>query len=179
MAPTITYKPLDLNNQLQFDCLKKLIDADLSEPYSIYVYRYFLNGWPELVYLAFCEEELPGQPIGCVIGKIDNHRLVRKRGYIGMLAVESKFRGNGIAKTLVKMIIDKMASEKCDEIMLETEVENKAALNLYESMGFMRVKRMFRYYMNQGDAFKLIFPMTEKSGIRSTFSSKLSDSTIV
>jgi peptide alpha-N-acetyltransferase len=28
-----------------------LIEADLSEPYSIYTYRYFLHAWPHLSYL--------------------------------------------------------------------------------------------------------------------------------
>lgn len=166
----IIYKPLDLENLAHFRQIKKLIDADLSEPYSIYVYRYFLNRWSELAYLAFdndCNE--PDTPIGCVVCKNEMHRGRRIRGYIGMLAVESKYRGQGIAKTLVTKAIEKMAKDGCDEIMLEAEVENQIALNLYENMGFIRMKRMFRYYLNEGDAFKLILPLTEKSCIRTTF----------
>jgi peptide alpha-N-acetyltransferase len=30
----------------------KLIEADLSEPYSIYTYRYFINNWPSLTILV-------------------------------------------------------------------------------------------------------------------------------
>lgn len=169
-ATMIVYKPLDLRNLLHFEHLKRLIDADLSEPYSIYVYRYFLNRWPELTYLAFDDESgTPDTPIGCVICKSELHRGSRMRGYIGMLAVETAYRGLGIAKTLVKNVIEKMQEDGCDEIMLETEVENRAALNLYEGMGFIRMKRMFRYYLNEGDAFKLILPLTQKSCIRTTF----------
>lgn len=166
----ILYKPLDLGNLLHFEHLKRLIDADLSEPYSIYVYRYFLNRWPELAYLAFDQDSAtPDIPIGCVVCKSESHRNRRMRGYIGMLAVESDYRGRGIAKTLVTNAIKKMQKDGCDEIMLETEVENLAALNLYEGMGFIRMKRMFRYYLNEGDAFKLILPLTKKSCIRATF----------
>ncbi|GAV53380.1 hypothetical protein ZYGR_0AI06640 [Zygosaccharomyces rouxii] len=166
----IIYKPLDLENLSHFKQIKKLIDADLSEPYSIYVYRYFLNRWPELAYLAFDEDgKEPDIPIGCVVCKSETHRGRRMRGYIGMLAVESGYRGQGIAKTLVTKSIEKMAKDGCDEIMLETEVENQVALNLYENMGFIRMKRMFRYYLNEGDAYKLILPLTEKSCIRTTF----------
>ena len=39
--------------------------------------------------------------------------------------------------------------------MLETEQTNKAALRLYESLGFARVKRMQNYYMSGNDAFRL------------------------
>ncbi|QLG70314.1 hypothetical protein HG535_0A02520 [Zygotorulaspora mrakii] len=166
----ISYRPLDLGNLLHFEHLKRLIDADLSEPYSIYVYRFFLNRWPELAYLAFDDDsEKSDEPIGCVICKQESHRNRRMRGYIGMLAVESKYRGRGIAKTLVKKAIKKMQKEGCDEIMLETEVSNNVALNLYEGMGFLRMKRMFRYYLNEGDAFKLILPLTAKSCVRTTF----------
>ncbi|SMN20363.1 similar to Saccharomyces cerevisiae YPR051W MAK3 Catalytic subunit of N-terminal acetyltransferase of the NatC type [Maudiozyma saulgeensis] len=166
---TIHYKELDINNIRYFTRLKELIDADLSEPYSIYVYRYFLNQWPELAYLAFDSESTDDLPIGCIICKNEIHRNSRMRGYIGMLAVQKEFRGQGIAKKLVGLAIDKMISNGCDEIMLETEVENMAALNLYERLGFIRMKRMFRYYLNEGDAFKLILPITERSSIRSTF----------
>ncbi|GMM58393.1 peptide alpha-N-acetyltransferase [Maudiozyma humilis] len=165
----IIFKQLDINNTRYFSRLKQLIDADLSEPYSIYVYRYFLNQWPELAYLAFDSESSDDLPIGCIICKSEAHRNSRMRGYIGMLAVQKEYRGRGIAKRLVEHAIDKMVESGCDEIMLETEVENVAALNLYEGLGFIRMKRMFRYYLNEGDAFKLILPITEKSSVRSTF----------
>lgn len=167
---TIIYKPLDINNLKHFKKVKELIDVDLSEPYSIWVYRYFLNQWPELVFLAFDSDGTDNDmPIGCIICKSESHRNSRLRGYIGMLAVDSAYRRRGIAKKLVEIVIDKMIENGCDEIMLETEVENKVALRLYEGMGFLRMKRMYRYYLNEGDAFKLILPITNKSCIRSTF----------
>ncbi|CCF59515.1 hypothetical protein KAFR_0H01050 [Kazachstania africana CBS 2517] len=160
----ITYRALDLNNDVQLNKVKQLIDADLSEPYSIYVYRYFLNQWPELALLAFdIESEDKETPIGCIISKSECHAAARERGYIGMLAVDHKYRRMGIAKNLAKLAIVKMKTGGCDEIMLETEVDNFAALNLYESLGFIRVKRMYKYYLNHGDAYRLILPLTEKA----------------
>lgn len=43
---------------------------------------------------------------------------------------------------------------------LEAEVTNKGALALYGRLGFIRSKRLFRYYLNGVDAFrlKLLFP---------------------
>ncbi len=34
--------------------MMKLFAADLSEPYSVFTYRYFLHQWPELAYLVGC-----------------------------------------------------------------------------------------------------------------------------
>lgn len=46
------------------------------------------------------------------------------------------------------------------QVTLEAEVTNKGALALYGRLGFIRAKRLFRYYLNGVDAFrlKLLFP---------------------
>ena len=53
------------------------------------------------------------------------------------------------------MTIDAMKELKADEIILETEITNLAALKLYESFAFIRDKRLLSYYLNGNDAFKL------------------------
>ena len=61
----------------------------------------------------------------------------------------SKVSQTKISSNLVKLTIENMKSiDKVDEIMLETEVINQGALNLYESFGFLRTKRLYRYYLN-------------------------------
>ena len=46
------------------------------------------------------------------------------------------------------------------KVTLEAEVTNKGALALYGRLGFIRAKRLFHYYLNGVDAFrlKLLFP---------------------
>lgn len=48
-----------------------------------------------------------------------------------------------------------MKEDNADEVCLETEVTNIAALNLYESFGFARDKRLQAYYLNGNDAYRL------------------------
>lgn len=43
----------------------------------------------------------------------------------------------------------------CSQVVLETEITNKSALKLYENLGFVRDKRLFRYYLNGVDALRL------------------------
>ncbi|KAL0924129.1 hypothetical protein M5K25_004937 [Dendrobium thyrsiflorum] len=52
---------------------------------------------------------------------------------------------------------------KSGKVTLEAEVTNKGALALYGRLGFIRAKRLFRYYLNGVDAFrlKLLFPRLE------------------
>ena len=39
-------------NELQMPCIMRLIQKDLSEPYSIYTYRYFIHNWPHLCFMV-------------------------------------------------------------------------------------------------------------------------------
>ena len=41
------------------------------------------------------------------------------------------------------------------QVVLETEITNRPALRLYENLGFVRDKRLFRYYLNGVDALRL------------------------
>lgn len=133
--------------------LVKLIDKDLSEPYSIFTYRYFLYNWPELCLLARVNHKLVGV---IICRQEDLEAPVRcTRGYIAMLAVETKFRKQGIGSQLVQRAIERMQEQGCAEVMLETEIANRGAIRLYENLGFVRDERLVKYYLNGGDAFRL------------------------
>jgi len=71
-----------------------------------------------------------------------------------MLAVEKEFRRGGLGRRLAVEVLRRM-SNCCDELVLETEVTNTPALKLYESLGFIRDKRLCKYYMNGNDAWRL------------------------
>lgn len=73
-----------------------------------------------------------------------------------MLAVAAPCRGRGVATSLVKMAIDAMASRNADEIVLETEETNVSAMRLYERLGFLRSKKLHRYYLNGNSAYRLV-----------------------
>lgn len=47
---TIEYKQYE--SELQLPSIIHLIENDLSEPYSIYTYRYFIHNWPNLCFLV-------------------------------------------------------------------------------------------------------------------------------
>lgn len=61
-----------------------------------------------------------------------------------------------LASALVRNSIDAMKEDGVEEIVLETEFDNLAALSLYESLGFIREKRLYRFYLNGKDAFRLV-----------------------
>jgi peptide alpha-N-acetyltransferase len=73
------------------DAIYRLIEKDLSEPYSIFTYHYFVHEHPHLCRTAWVDKEL----VGVIIGRISMHREAR-RGYIGMLATAVSQRGRGV-----------------------------------------------------------------------------------
>mmetsp|Transcript_1679 Transcript_1679/g.3684 ORF Transcript_1679/g.3684 Transcript_1679/m.3684 type:complete len:273 (-) Transcript_1679:384-1202(-) len=146
----ITYVPYQ--DEQDMPSIVKLIEKDLSEPYSVFTYRYFINNWPEL-----CFRTMQGDKcIGAIVCKLDIHRSrSTNRGYIAMLAVDKDLRGKRIGSKLVQLCLDQMRDMGADECVLETEVTNSGALALYRSMGFVKDKRLHKYYLNGNDAYRL------------------------
>nr|XP_013811910.1 PREDICTED: N-alpha-acetyltransferase 30 isoform X2 [Apteryx mantelli mantelli] len=89
----LTIRYVRYESELQMPDIMRLITKDLSEPYSIYTYRYFIHNWPQLCFLAMVGEEC----VGAIVCKLDMHKKMFRRGYIAMLAVDSKYRRKGIA----------------------------------------------------------------------------------
>ena len=169
-------KFVNYQDEDQLDAVMRLVSSDLSEPYSIFTYRYFLMRFPELCILAVPEEG--GEPVGCVVCKIDtsdgdgvtdvpqqlgvgeegtdSQEEPALSGYMGMLAVETDRRGSGIGTALATLAIRRMRDMGCSSVTLETEVTNDAAIRLYEDrLGFVREELLVRYYLNWGDAYRL------------------------
>jgi peptide alpha-N-acetyltransferase len=73
-----------------------------------------------------------------------------------MLAVQSAYRRQGIGKSLVNRVLQRMKEMGCSSVTLETEVSNVTAQKLYQnSFGFVREELLVRYYLNWGDAYRL------------------------
>ncbi|KXH65627.1 acetyltransferase [Colletotrichum salicis] len=182
----VTHLPADLQ-YIQYEhgleakylpAIRSLIAKDLSEPYSIYVYRYFLYQWGHLCFMVSNSQPPPrvrvitvayftlqtldpadGSLIGVIICKLEvhsSHSPPTRRGYIAMLAVASPYRGKGIATALVRRAIDAMGQRNADEVVLETEETNTQAMRLYERLGFLRSKKLHRYYLNGNSAYRLV-----------------------
>lgn len=104
-AAHITYK--EYENELQMPDIMRVIQRELSEPYSIYTYRYFIHNWPKLCFLAMDGDHC----VGAIVCKLDIHRQVVKRGYIAMLAVEQAYRKLKVGTTLVQKAIEVSADK--------------------------------------------------------------------
>ena len=151
------YKTYPGNHQRER--IMELMTQYLSEPYPIYTYMYFLDLFPDCTIICYDKNKKNEKNelyiCGAVVGNI-NRKPNKIQGYIAMLAVEEDYRKKGLGKKMVELLIDTFKkSYKVNEISIETEVDNYAALGLYESFGFVRTKMHINYYFNANNAYKL------------------------
>jgi peptide alpha-N-acetyltransferase len=98
-------------SERQMPDIKNLMQIGLSEPYSIYTYRYFICNWPELCFLAFDQDKI----IGAIICKLETV-MDKKCGYIAMLAVNCEYRRKKIGCNLVLRSIREMQRLEAHEV---------------------------------------------------------------
>ena len=122
--------------EYQIDEIMNIMNQELSEPYPIFTYRYFLNLWPEYNILVFDKEKF----IGCIIANAELKKSKKLKGYIAMIAVDKSYRGRKIGKNLVQIYLEKLKLNQANEVYLETEVTNTSALGLYESKSFNLIR---------------------------------------
>jgi len=153
---SITFQ--DYAGECDIPTIMALVAPELSEPYSIFTYRYFLHNWPELTILAL----LDNKPVGCIVCKVDKDKEppiegepIPEHGYIGMLTVDKTLRRSGIGSKLVNTAIERMQKMGCASVMLETEITNVSGIRLYEKIGFIREELLICYYLNWNDAYRL------------------------
>ncbi len=87
----------------------------------------------------------------------DENGRVQVAGYAGMqnivgecyvedIAVFPELRGQGIGRKLTETLLTKAREERSAFVTLEVRPSNKAAIQLYQSMGFVEVGRRKRFY---------------------------------
>lgn len=76
-----------------------------------------------------------------------------KKGHVVSLAVLPEYRGKGLGKGLASNALKGMLGYGAKESYLEVRVSNRAAVSLYEKLGFSVVKAKKNYYKDGEDAF--------------------------
>lgn len=70
-SPSSEIRYITYTSEAQLPMMTKLIEADLSEPYSVFTFRHFLNNWPDLCFIAMTGEN---RCVGVIICKLEKTR---------------------------------------------------------------------------------------------------------
>lgn len=76
-------------------------------------------------------------------------------GRIITVAVASPHKGQGIGRTIVTSLIDRLKKEDITRVFLEVRVDNTPAISLYESLGFETTALLVDYYADGAHAIRM------------------------
>lgn len=92
-----------------------------------------------------------GGQIGFIVAEAGS----RGTGHIITIDVLPSARGVGIGSRLLRVAEDRLLATACQSVILETAVDNMAALSFYKRHHYTVVKTLPRYYSNGVDALVL------------------------
>ncbi len=91
--------------------------------------------------IPFLVAEADGGVVGYVIG-----RVAADEGEILNVGVHPQWRRRGIARALVRALLDALGAAGARAVYLEVRESNAAARQLYAAFGFGEIGRRARYY---------------------------------
>jgi ribosomal protein S18 acetylase RimI-like enzyme len=108
---------------------------------------------PEAVWIA---RDAPGGPILAFLSTIRKAALL----YVVGLGVAPSERRRGLARALLRAAADAARRRRVGVVALHVSTANPGAIALYHSEGFVRVRRIRRFYSprvfaNGGDAYEM------------------------
>lgn len=88
-----------------------------------------------------------------------------EQAHIVTFAVSPQFRRAGIGLYLLRRLIHYVMRKNGESIVLEVRKGNTAAVHLYQSLGFMVIHTMPRFYPDGEDAYSMVFKVDRGAGM--------------
>lgn len=89
---------------------------------------------------------------GKVIATLEFKAQTKVEAEIYDIFVDPSFRRRGIARKLINKMLDNIKELSIPYVFLEVAIDNRPAINLYKSFGFIEVGKREKYYDNKTDA---------------------------
>lgn len=91
---------------------------------------------------------LDGDPVGFILA-----RVLGDEAEVLTFAVQPSFQKLGIGRCLLMKLVGFLTSARCRKIFLEVAVDNKVAIALYASAGFIIIGTRLNYYQRMDQTF--------------------------
>jgi ribosomal-protein-alanine N-acetyltransferase len=134
------FKQSDIRRVMEIEA-ESFLDGDAV------LYLELYGEWPE----GFLVAENEGEVIGFVVLVL----TPEGDGRVFALAVDSRYRGRGVGRTLLKAAFNILRKRKIGFVRLEVRVGNHLAQRLYRSMGFMEIGFIPFYYQDGEGAIEM------------------------
>jgi ribosomal-protein-alanine N-acetyltransferase len=126
----------------------------LPENYPEYFFRQIQEHCPEAFFVAETESKVVGYIMCRMEGGISNFGLRWvQRGHIVSVSVVQEYRRQKLASELIAQSMKALKTVYgAKEVILEVRVTNHPAIQLYDKLGFKRIRTLRHYYRNGEDA---------------------------
>jgi [ribosomal protein S18]-alanine N-acetyltransferase len=104
---------------------------------------------------GFIRPSKQAQSSPAIVGFIVAEAGSRGIGHVITIDVLPQARKSGIGSQLLRAAEGRLRDTRCQSVILETAVDNKAALSFYKRHHYVVIKTLPRYYSNGVDAFVL------------------------
>ncbi len=134
----------------------------LPENYSTFFYRDLYRRFPETFLVAEADGAIQGYMMCRIERGLSKLKTLRpaKQCHVVSIAVKEPYRRRGIASELMTVVMERAKENYgAKECFLEVRLSNDAAINLYEKLGFSKVKRNYGYYIDGEDAWVMAAPI--------------------
>jgi [ribosomal protein S18]-alanine N-acetyltransferase len=97
--------------------------------------------------------EADGREAPDIAGFLVGQRHKRGLGHVVTIDVNPEFRREGVGTVMMQAAEQRLRSEGCHSIFLETAVDNETAISFYKRRGYTVLRTLPGYYMGDLDAF--------------------------
>ncbi len=111
-----------------------------------------------MMYLRLGGKVFVARSDGEVLGGAFLRRLTDELWELTMIGVFPDYRMRGVGKAIMRKILESVRGE----IYLHVSVDNSPAIKLYEDFGFLKVKRISRFYSTGEDAYLMVLKRTPR-----------------
>ncbi|XP_029411842.1 N-acetyltransferase 8 [Nannospalax galili] len=117
------------------DYVAECLHTDMAD-----ITKSYLSGHGSCFWVA----ESGGQVVGTVAARpAENPPVGRKQLQLFRLSVSPQHRGQGIAKALVRTVLQFARDQGYSDVVLETSILQRSAIAVYEAIGFQRTGQFF------------------------------------
>lgn len=77
--------------------------------------------------------------------------IIEEGGFFNGIGIHPDFRGKGLGKKMILTSMKRAAESGVSKLILEVDIENKMAINLYEKVGFKQTKGSISHVWKRGE----------------------------
>ncbi|KAI8108160.1 hypothetical protein M9434_006190 [Picochlorum sp. BPE23] len=123
-----------------------------TETYNVSFYLQYLARWPEYCLMA---ESVGYQRTAYILGKVEGEGK-SWHGHVTAVTVSPTYRKQGIARQLMDTLEDVTANRHNGYFVdLFVRASNKAAISMYEKLGYSTYRTVLGYYSNDENALDM------------------------